>query len=144
MGAPEPPAAPPPITVAPSTDPTTIVLVVRRSIARADVDACTDRLAELRTTRGCRLVVCDVEALVQPDVTTVDALARLALAQRRAGRTVLLQRASPGLRELLVLADLCEVLPCAPGSVVETSGQAEHREELLGVQEERDPADPVP
>jgi ABC-type transporter Mla MlaB component len=125
-------------------DPSTIALVVGGPIARADVDACIDQLAGLRATRKCRLVVCDVEALVRPDVTTVDALARLALAQRRAGRSVLLLRATPELRELLVLADLCEVLPCAPGSVVETRGQPEHREELLRVQEERDPADPIP
>jgi hypothetical protein len=144
MAAPEPPAVPPPITVAPSMDPSTIVLIVGARIAPADVDAWTDRLVARRVTRGCRLVVCDVGALEQPDVTTVDALARLALAQRRAGRSVLRLRAGPELRELLVLAGLCEILPCAPGSVVETRRQPEHREELLGVEEERDPADPAP
>ena len=50
--------------------------------------------------------------------------------------------AAPELLELLALAGLDAIVPCAE-SGVESRRQPEHREEPLGVQEERDPADPV-
>lgn len=90
-----------------------------------------------------RVVVCDVSALVEPDLAMVDALARLALVARRIGCRVQLRYASPQLRELLGLAGLADVVPCAARSGVEPSRQTEEREELRRVQEEGDPADPI-
>jgi len=49
---------------------------------------------------------CDVAAVEDPDMGTVDALARMALTARRLGRRVELRRARPELRELLELAGL--------------------------------------
>ena len=49
---------------------------------------------------------CDVARVEDPDMGTVDALARMALAARRLGRDVELRRARPDLRELLELAGL--------------------------------------
>jgi anti-anti-sigma regulatory factor len=65
------------------------------------------------------VVVCDVSALAGSDLATVDALAGLALVARRLGCRVRLRHASPELRELLALAGLADVVPCAAGSAVE-------------------------
>ena len=51
-------------------------------------------------------LACDVAGVEEPDIGTVDALARMALAARRLGRHVELRRAKPDLRELLELAGL--------------------------------------
>jgi hypothetical protein len=47
---------------------------------------------------------------VEPDAVTVDALARLQVAAGRLGCTVRLRNTSPGLRELVALMGLCDVL----------------------------------
>lgn len=143
VAAPEPSAAPPPIATGPSGDPTTVVLVVEATIASADVRALADRMQDLTEGRALRVVLCDVGVIVEPDIATVDALARLALGARRAGCRVGLRHASPELRGLLALTGFGEVLPCDGGSGVEARGQPEEREEVRGVQEERDPADPI-
>ncbi len=88
-------------------------------------------------------LVCDVSRIDRADLETVDALARIALAARRAGRRVLLRGASPELRSMLAFAGLADVLTAAGGSGVEARGEAEQREELPGVEEEGDPADPI-
>ena len=66
----------------------------------------------------------------------VDLLARLHLAARRRGTELRIREASPELRELISLAGLEEVL------CVEPRRQAEQREELLGVEKERQLRDP--
>ena len=75
-------------------------------------------LAEAETD----LVVCDVSALVRPDLGTVDALARLVLVAGHLGGKVLLLDAAPELHELLGLAGLADVMPCAEGSGLEPKG----------------------
>jgi anti-anti-sigma regulatory factor len=74
--------------------------------------------------------VCDLHG-VAADCVTVDALARLHLAGRRAGVTLSLRDVSAELRELITFAGLDEVLTLEPGR------EAEEREELLGSEEER-------
>ena len=66
-------------------------------------------------------IVCDVAALA-PDVTAVDALARLQLTARRLGYEVRLRDASVDLQDLLDFVGLRDVLR------VEAGGQAEKRE----------------
>jgi hypothetical protein len=66
------------------------------------------------------------------DLGTVESLARLQLAARRCGVEVRLAHVPDELRELITFAGLAEVLG------VEPRGQAEEREQRLGVQEERD------
>ena len=78
---------------------------------------------------------CDVGALA-PDAVTVDALARLQLAARRAGLEIRLSHASSELEELVAFAGLAEVLR------VEPRRQAEEREQRLRVEEEREFLDP--
>lgn len=88
--------------------------------------------------------MCDVSALVDPDLGTVDALARMQLTVRRLGGTIRLRGTSDRLHELLVLAGLREVLPPCPELCVQAVGEAEQREEALGVEEEADAGDLAP
>ena len=84
-----------------------------------------------------REIACDVGALVGADAGTVDALARLQLTAKRSGYRLRLHNAPPELCELLHFAGLAEVLG------VEPCGQAEEREERLGLEEEGELADPA-
>jgi anti-anti-sigma regulatory factor len=81
------------------------------------------------------VLVIDVSEVVHPDVSTVDAMARLQLQARRCGREARFCRASRELYELVDLLGLSDVLR------VEALGEAKEREELLGVEEEADPGD---
>jgi anti-anti-sigma regulatory factor len=91
-------------------------------------------------------VVFDIRELEHPDAATVEALARLQLTALRSGRRIRLRNACGELRDLLALAGLVELLPVvgpAEGSGLQPLRQAEQREEVGGVEEERDPGDPV-
>jgi hypothetical protein len=70
------------------------------------------------------------------DLGTVESLARLQLAARRCGLEVRLVRVPTELEELITFAGLAEALGLEP------RGQAEEREERLGVEEERELDDP--
>jgi hypothetical protein len=82
-----------------------------------------------------RAIVCDVSAL-SPDAGAIDGLARLQLVAKRQGMEIRLRKVSSELVELLGLCGLGEVLG------VEMVGQAEQREERVGVEEERQLGDP--
>jgi hypothetical protein len=84
-------------------------------------------------------IVCDVGGLVDPDLRAVEALSWLQLGLRRAGLWFELRNAGPDLRALIDLVGLAEVLSLR----VEVVGQAEQREQVLRIQEERDPPEPV-
>jgi hypothetical protein len=68
-----------------------------------------------------------------PDLAVVDALGRWQLAARRSGGAIVLRDVCDELAELLELAGLCG----------EVGGEAEPGEQLLGVEEGVEPADPV-
>ena len=85
----------------------------------------------------------DVSAITDPDCGTVDDLARLQLAARRLGQTVVLFGARPRLIELVEMAGLADVLPAASRSGVEVGRKAEEGKEALGVEKEGDPGDPA-
>jgi anti-anti-sigma regulatory factor len=70
------------------------------------------------------------------DLAVVDTLARLALAERRRGRTLRLGNVPRELRELLVLTGLDGVLGVEPGR------EPEEREDRVRVEEERELGDP--
>ena len=74
--------------------------------------------AALRPARADR-IACDLGTLTRPDLQTVDALARLALLAGRLDCRLELRHASAAVRELIVLAGLTDVLPCAADSSVE-------------------------
>ena len=70
------------------------------------------------------------------DLATVESLARLKLAARRSGAELRLTRVPRELEELITFLGLAEALGLEP------RGQAEEREERLGVEEERELDDP--
>jgi ABC-type transporter Mla MlaB component len=119
----------------------TLVVIIAGPIAPANVSGLCERVRELLESTGADLVVCDVSAVVRPDLGTVDALARLQLTARRLGREVRVRKACVELRDLFGLMGLSEVVPIVAGLPVEPRGQAEEREQPLGVQEEADPGD---
>jgi hypothetical protein len=71
-----------------------------------------------------------------PHLGTIDELARLQLALRRVGLEIRLCYAPDELLELVELAGLSGVLGVEPGR------EAEEREDVLGVEEERELDDP--
>ena len=80
-------------------------------------------------------IVCDVSGLVDPDLGTVDLLARLKLTVKRLGGALELRGHNDRLAELLALTGLREEL------CLEVVREAEEREETLGVEEEADAGD---
>jgi hypothetical protein len=83
----------------------------------ADPDLATTLCASARLVLedgGSELLVCDVRAIADPDLGSVDALARLTLEARQLGGDVVLLDAAAELRELLDLAGLASVVPCVP------------------------------
>jgi len=125
-----------------SPHPKTIVLVVD-SLEPDDVPALLERVGPDIVGGDTTIILCDLARLADADMATVDALARLALRARRMGCSVSLRDPSTEILELVGLAGLGEVLPCAPGSGLEVVGQSEEREEPRGVEEERDAGDPA-
>ena len=89
------------------------MLVMIGPITSEGIPALCERARML--LEGCDVgrVACDVGALAEPDVVTIDGLARLQLTARRLGYRVELQRACGELEDLLVLTGLGDVLPCA-------------------------------
>ncbi len=128
---------------APSRQAARSPVLVGRDFTPADVPAVCQGLPVPVADTLAAPVVCDVSAIVEPDLGTIDGLARLALALRRLGLDVRLDRASAELTALVALAGLADVVPCWADLPVQVSRQPEERKELLGVQEEDDPADPA-
>ncbi|MEU1481641.1 STAS domain-containing protein [Streptomyces sp. NPDC005760] len=112
---------------------TPAVLVLAGHVTRDEVTGLSDEVrALLRTTRA-EVVVCDVAGLGPPGLGTVDLLARLQLAARRAGGRIRLRDPDPALHALLDLV----------GLRFEVEGQTEQREPALGVEEEVEPGEPA-
>jgi hypothetical protein len=75
-------------------------------------------------------------AHLDPSAAAVDHVARLRLGMRRGGYRLCLANVSDDLRRMIQLAGLAECLG------VEVQGQPKQREQLGGVEEEGDLADP--
>ena len=71
------------------------------------------------------------------DLRSVESLARLQLAARRSGVELRLTRVPDELRELITFVGLAEALGLEP------RGQAEEREQRVGIEEERQLDDPA-
>ena len=85
---------------------------------------------------GSRTIICDLGGLNRADAGTVDTLARLQLAARRAGVDLRFRHASGDLRCLLGLCGLEVALR------LEAEREPEEREQRLRVEEERQLPDP--
>jgi len=103
----------------------------------ADMPALLDRAERLLQEGHDTPLECDVADMREPDLATVEALARIELTATRMGGGICLRGASVELLELLAFCGLPMEL------LVEAEGQAEEREEAGGVEEEGDPTDPV-
>ena len=110
--------------------------MISNPIAERDLPRLCERVRTL-LAHGDGRIVCDVAALVDPDLGTVDALARLQLTVQRLGGTIRLRGTTTRLEELLALTGLSEVMPLCVEMVRET----EEREQPLGVEEEADSGD---
>ncbi len=119
------------------------VVALGGRLVRADLEAFCLRVCGLLPPAATGPIVCDVGEVIDPDAVTVEAMARLQLAARRAGRRVFLRRASPELCALLGLMGLSDAVPLVVGSGVEPEGKPEEREELGGVEERRELDDPT-
>ncbi len=111
-------------------------------------DLCARADTELDHAPGT--LVCDARRVDQPDLATVEAVARLALTARRRGRDVRIEGSPRGLVDLLDLCGLAGLIAREQArdrtggrTSVEAVRQSKQREEPLRVQEERDPGDPV-
>jgi anti-anti-sigma regulatory factor len=108
------------------------------TVDRADIAALCRLLAVLLRDRRDAVVHCDVGTITEPDTVTLEALARLQLTARRLGGRIQVCGAQRRLREVIAFTGLGEVLPLA-----QPSGQAEEREQPLGVQERVERGDPA-
>ncbi|MEU7643537.1 STAS domain-containing protein [Streptomyces huasconensis] len=106
------------------------LILIEGPLRAGDVPRLCARVAAARHGPG-HDVICDVGAVTTADLTTVDAVARLHLAARRAGGRIRLRNPTPALLALLGLVGLTELL----GLVVEMQGHPEQREPPLGVEE---------
>jgi hypothetical protein len=86
---------------------------------------------------GTEKVVLNCTCMGKPDLDTIDNIARMFLATRRRGGRLTLHRTTTPLAELLDLAGLAGVLS------VQVQRQAEEREQLRCVEEERELDDPA-
>lgn len=131
-----------PLSLRPLPEPLATVLVVDGSITGADAPGLCERVRLLLDESGAEVVVCDLGALVDPDVGTVDALARMQLTARRLRRQVRLRHASPELQELLALVGLADVVLSSVGLPLGRSGrETEEREQGRSVEKRVEPDD---
>ena len=124
-------------------DQRSIVVVLTGAIDASEVARVCASVRSALVAGDVDLIVCDVGEVTDPDVSTVDALARLQLTVRRLGREVRLRHASSDLRRLAELLGLCDVLGLEVALDLGSGREAEEREQPRGVEEERDPADPT-
>ena len=97
-----------------------------------DAAALCARMARLYDA-GAAAVVCDAAAVTAPGLGIVEVLARLRLVARGRGRAFRVVGAGPGLRALLELVGLVQLL-----------GEAEEGEPAVRVQEGVEAHDPAP
>lgn len=120
--------------------PSTVTVYALRSVTRADIPALCAELAERLRGRGPGVVICDVVGVREPDVVTVEALARLRLTARRHGCALHVFGADQRLLSLVRFLGLGDALAQAgvlaqADALAQAGGQAEEREQVGGVEE---------
>lgn len=113
------------------------------TIGHAEIPKLCERLTVLLRNTRAAVVSCDVGAITDPDIATIEALVRLRLTAWRLGCDLRIHGANDRLSELLAFTGLGAVLSLGSGSVVEPRRQPEQGKEALGVEEGVDPADPA-
>ena len=87
------------------------VLRVCSPASATRIDQMCDELRVLIAQTDYGPVPCDVDALRPPDLTAIEALARLQLTARRLNRSICLINASRDLVDLLEFAGLADLCP---------------------------------
>jgi ABC-type transporter Mla MlaB component len=105
-------------------------VVIDGPLSRCRIAALCSEARRLLAPGRFDLVMCDVGAVVEPDVMVIEALARLQLTARRAGGSIGVWRASGRLRDLLALVGLCDVVAVCDDSPLGSCGQVEEGEQL--------------
>ncbi|MFE4249241.1 STAS domain-containing protein [Streptomyces sp. NPDC056910] len=114
-------------------------LALAGPLRHGDVPHLCEQVRTACARAPARDVVCDLAAVTTADLATVDVLARMQLAARRAGSGLRLRDPSPALWALLQLVGL----PGLGGLVVEMERQTEQREIAGRVQEAVESGDPA-
>lgn len=120
MGAPEEPPAVSVHALRPTTDPDTLLVMVRGVFDRAAATRLGDEVGDLLRATGASLVICDLGGVTHANAAAVDAVCRVHLAARRVGCRLRLRHVSPELVDLLDLMGLCDVVD--DGSGVDRQG----------------------
>jgi hypothetical protein len=105
------------------------VVVIDGRLSRGRIAALCREARRLLASGQDDLVMCDVGAVVEPDVMVIEAIARLQLTARRAGGSIGVWRASGRLRDLLALVGLCDVVAVCDDSPVGSCRQVEEGEQ---------------
>lgn len=118
------------------------VVVIDGPLSRGRIAALCCEARRLLASGPDGLVTCDLGAVVEPDVTVIEALARLQLTARRAGGSIKVWHASRRLRDLLALVGLCDVVAVCDDSPGRSCRQVEEGEQA-GVEEGVERGDPA-
>ncbi len=122
MAGSEPPAEQPGVGSRSIVEPDVVLLFLRGSIGPSDVPALWDRVCALLRDRDADVVICDLSELSSANVSTLDALLRLALGAQRLGRQVRLRHASAELCDLFALAGVTGVVSWGAASAGKPRG----------------------
>ena len=120
------------------------VLALDGTIVREAVPDLCAQLRALLAADHATTVVLDLAGVADPDLATVEAVARLQLTAKRAGASVQLRNACAWLRAQLRFVGLDAVVPCeeAGPSAVESGRQPEVGEQGVDGEEVVQPNDP--
>ncbi|HYI46638.1 MAG TPA: STAS domain-containing protein [Actinomycetota bacterium] len=91
-------------------EPNTTILVFNGRIEHEEIPLICEWAGPLLAGGDAGLVVCDVRDVIDPDVVTLDALARLQLTAKRMGHKVVIRHASHQLNDLLDFTGLRDVV----------------------------------
>ena len=119
------------------------ILTIGGRIVASDAPGLCEGARRVLDGRLGQPLVCDVGASPPRTQARWTQRPESRLAPVELGSQIMLRAASPELRGLLDLMGLAAVVPCERNSVVEPRRQPEEREQLRGVEEERDPGDLV-
>ena len=111
------------------------VVALAGRVDASEIASVCKRVRGLICDQGADAVVVDVSGVIEPDLTALDALARLHLMARRFGREIKISHTCEQLEELAAFSGLGDVL------CVKDERQAKEREVSGRVQEETDAGD---
>ena len=92
-----------------------VVIALSGRMTREEIASLCERARILLVDTDAAVMICDVEALIDPDAVAVDALARLQVTVRRLGKRMRVRAAGCELEDLVTLMGLRELLQFSRG-----------------------------